>query len=279
MALVTALLLAALFLHFCAYLLVGPRPAGVGLVGGYGRWWQDFLGEFDGTSPEIADAPAEPTPAAPPADPLAVPGSESPLPNAAAEAQLLSYFPLNDGNVWQYRTRTARLNATPQEGQVLFRVVAVDRSGDRPKYRASVESVEFTYQVRGTDLTVTQADGQSLVPLRYPLDRGATWESPPGYIRYTVLGSGSAKTPVGEFDCLRIEKESLAGGPSGVLYYAEGVGLVKQALRTGMADETTWELIGYRVNGRTAGTLAAGLATPDATIQPQPPIPTPSASG
>ena len=259
---VTGLLVGALFLHFMTYVLTArPAAANQSVLAGYSDLWRSYLGATPAAS---SPQPAAPTVTPPATAPLATsppnPGETLAIaPDADAQAQLLSYFPLGAGNQWQYATHRESLSApdsTPS--QTLFKVTKVEdlRDGGH-RYHAMLESVDVDYYMAGVDLLVARAgESDGVIMLRYPLEVGTTWESPKGVTAYSVAGDDAIDTAFGRLHCLRVDRKPLRGeGALTALYYSEGIGLVRQEIEKGLGEKVIWDLVGYQVNGRTAGTL------------------------
>lgn len=223
-----------------------------------------------------ADAPGTYTP--PSGTPAESPDSETPstaklplaIPDLAGEAELMRFFPLGDGHAWQYAEEQEHLGEDPKAGpNVMFRVVSIDRTGDRPIYRCSLNNVELFYYLRGSDLIASRSSGgPGLIQLRAPLIDGAAWEAPEGEMAWRIRRMNArVAVPAGEFECLELEKKPLNGGGSQeTLYYAPGIGMVQQVTQRGMGDRTTWSLIGYVIEGASYGSMEEKPVLGDASL-------------
>jgi len=234
------------------------------LVGGwsyYYFWFIPLQQQLPATgAPPIA--PGAPTQATgTPAKTPDTTGGQLPLaiPDVAGEAELMRYFPLGDGHAWQYSEEQTHLGESAKAGpNVMFKVVSIDRTGDSPIYRCSLNNVELFYYLSGNDLIASRTSGGAgLIQLRAPLTDGATWEAPEGVTQWRIRRlNATVEVPAGEFECLELEKEPISGeGAQETLFYAPGIGMVQQITQHGMGERTTWSLIGYVIEGTSYGSM------------------------
>ncbi|MEO7994285.1 MAG: hypothetical protein ABI743_07785 [bacterium] len=257
----TGLILIGLILHFIVFICTVPMTPGLTLGAAYLQVWHGYFTPSPIPSPGAANpipAPASstPTPATPakPATPTLAP------PNLAAEDAFLVYLPLATGNSWEYQTTEHRLGGpAPALRTLRLRCDQVEIAPDRHYYHVHLESQEAVYFVAGDELRMAREAGQTgSLKLMYPLDRGTSWISQPESVYYTNEGTEQLETPLGTFECLRIDyAPSAVEGEKGSIWYARDLGLVRQEIRLTAGKSTITDLVGFNVNGRLGGSMAA----------------------
>lgn len=217
-------------------------------------WYGTTAGWFGPRPP--ADLPAATDlPQPPPATPPAGSGNPQslPPPDPGAETEILSYFPLDAGHRWDFAQEVQVPGAPPRADRGMsFEVTAVDWNHDRATWACRLGEETLYYYIAGDDLIAARAPASpGLVQLRSPLTQGATWEDPPGKLRWRVERTSVPVTlSLGTFSCLELQKEPLSGdGGLETLFYAPGVGLVKQITLEPSGARRTYTLVSYAVGG------------------------------
>lgn len=248
---VTLILCLALAGHYIYWTATQPMTSPAAPAD-YSDWWRHQLA---GTPPpDLAPAAISvriPEPASTP--PVPVPSA----PDPEAAADILRYFPLDTGHWWRYAAVRERNGGAPEPlAPVLFRVIEADRSGGRLLYHCTLNGLPLEYQIEGVALKVRRQSGETgIVHLEAPLLPGSRWDTPDAASRTEVTGTGRITVPAGSWECLILTRGPAANGPGErmTVYYAPGIGPVKQVTQHGLLDRTVWELTGYLVNGEQGG--------------------------
>jgi hypothetical protein len=149
------------------------------------------------------------------------------------------YFPTTVGDTAVYETtlgklryeHTHRVTKAAKECDGV-RVTVEDKEFGRPPQ-------EYEKVVSAAGLRHTRTFGQELDPpapdLRLPAKAGDrwAWEAAGGTTRYTVVGEEEVEVPAGKFKAVRVKKERTDGKSRSEVWWAPGVGLVKQVFDVG----------------------------------------------
>jgi hypothetical protein len=97
--------------------------------------------------------------------------------------------------------------------------------------------IVLTIAVSADGISRTAINGQMVEPVlqfKLPVKAGATWEVKSGkyVVNYTVGPEEESEVPAGKFKAVRVEQ--VLGDAKSVLWYAPGVGLVKEAPSSGV---------------------------------------------
>jgi hypothetical protein len=203
----------------------------------------------------------------------------------------VDYFPLGVGHDWLYR-----ISAPGKDTRLLQFKIVREAPGDRGETRFLLDESGSRYYLRHGDLVAYSISPDIwTIFLSGPLKRGSRFDgalavfedfaeppegapspTPPAGppVMRTVASSGykvvtetgrRITVPAGDFDdCLEVTH--LAGPTTGVKYFAPGVGMVFAEAWFVDPDTkvrallTRQELVGYRIAGRTGGSLDFVLA-------------------
>jgi hypothetical protein len=185
----------------------------------------------------------------------AAPAAAAPGPKGGA-APL--YFPTAVGATAVYQTtigklkyeHTHRVTQVVQEPDGVRVTVERAELGDAP--------LEYEMVVSPAGLSHTKTSGQALDPpvplLRPPAKVGGTWEwdRPGARSRYMLAGEEEVQVPGGKFKAVRIDVERVDGKAmrQSAVWYAPGVGVVKQVFYNPGRDDQVQELKSFTPGGK-----------------------------
>lgn len=182
------------------------------------------------------------------------PPEQTPQP-APEEESLLGFYPLKEGNMWEYEGEGMEYASFVQK--VLFssenrHQITVDNGGT---VMANVieerdDSIVNTYrsgEEYNSDNILDEPANVNIIMIQMPLEKGNFWISEENH--YEIADTKADVTvPAGEFkDCIAVKVTFKDQTSNMVYYYKKGVGMVQSEFRTDAGDLITSKLKRYEL--------------------------------
>ena len=177
----------------------------------------------------------------------------TPTPTAVVEESLVGFYPLKEGNMWEYEGEGMEYASFIQK--VAFssgnrHQVTVDNGGT---VMANVleerkDSIVNTYrsgEAYNNENMLDESSNINIILLQTPLEKGNFWISEENH--YEIVDTEAEVTvPAGEFeDCIAVKTTFKDQTSNMIYYYKRGIGMVQSEFRTDVGDLITSKLKRY----------------------------------
>lgn len=202
-----------------------------------------------------AQGPAanKPAPQATPS-PTAVP-SPTITPTPAPEESILDFYPLKEGNMWEYEGEGMEYASFIQK--VLFSSgnryqITIDNGGTVianviEKRKDSIVNTYRSGEAYNNENLLDRPSNVNIIMIQTPLEEGNFWISEENH--YEIVDTeANVKVPAGEFkDCIAVKVTFKDQTSHMVYYYKRGIGMVQSEFRTDVGDLITSKLKRYEL--------------------------------
>lgn len=183
--------------------------------------------------------------------------ASTPTPEPAPEEEsLIGFYPLKEGNVWEYQGEGMEYASFMQK--VIFtsgnrHQITVDNGGTviSNVLEESNESIINTYrsgeEFSGENL-LDEPGNTNIIILQLPLEKGNFWISEENH--YEIIDTeADVVVPAGEFkDCIAVKVTFKDHTSNMIYYYKSGIGMVQSEFKTESGDLITSKLKRYELN-------------------------------
>ncbi len=180
--------------------------------------------------------------------------STAPPPSAEAES-LLEFYPLKEGNMWEYEGEGMEYASAIQK--VVFssgnrHQVTVDNGGTvmASVLEAGEDSIVNTFmsgEIYDNENLLEKPSNVNIILLQTPLEKGNFWISEENH--YEIIDTAAeVVVPAGEFsDCIAVRETFKDQTSNMIYYYKKGIGMVQSEFRTNAGDMISSKLKRYEL--------------------------------
>jgi hypothetical protein len=171
------------------------------------------------------------------------------------EESLLDYYPLKEGNMWEYEGEGMEYASYIQK--VVFSSgnkyqVTIDNGGTvvANVIEESKDSIVNTYRAGesyNNENILNKPSNVNIIMLQTPLEKGNFWISEENH--YEIVDTAAYITvPAGKYsDCIAVKVTFKDQTSNTVFYYKKGIGMVQSEFRTNAGDLITSKLRRYNL--------------------------------